>query len=614
MYQHIYDSERQVTPGVGSFTDNRDGGFKEQFKATVESFRNNYQIDILSDMKQVLNVAPLYEAYKEAMFNDALEATSESSFATYGHNNNDEYVAMHSDKMDQYIENTRQTLLTEASSVGLIEPIVGLTMPILKKQYIANQFKDMLQTIVSTSPIVKYAYERRFLKNKKGEKKYFPECFYDGSYYEFTDQGIGKEVTNKWYPQAGGTLPLFDLNILEESGGSLEQRDALSYDFGIKAIKMEIPVPAAAGTGTTMETIVVDNLDIRPDYANNTFKYTLEIENKVNPTQAPNKVQVFGSYSPYDGLVTVSAAVDPSTNITIKGIQFGGHLSNANNNETIELDKERHNQQITIAEKERFNAGLTLEKIKDEKALANIDVTVEVVSDMSDVCAQTADSNTQRFLEQSFQKVKNMGNRVFQPMGYNFQFADEVSFDMAAPSTYMVPESEWRSKQLRYYLGRMISYIKTKLRDERIMIAISANSYVVELLNATDDDIRWVLNSDSNIGGVKLDYKFGVMTVDGTRVHIIASQKETVEKGFRITVIPLTDTVITYRRYEYSFNIETNYRNALTPLTPNIMCVQRYENIEVLPVQSCLYIKQYRERNLGLAPNAVYSSLSASHI
>ena len=231
MYQHIYDSERQVTPGVGSFTDNRDGGFKEQFKATVESFRNNYQIDILSDMKQVLNVAPLYEAYKEAMFNDALEATSESSFATYGHNNNDEYVAMHSDKMDQYIENTRQTLLTEASSVGLIEPIVGLTMPILKKQYIANQFKDMLQTIVSTSPIVKYAYERRFLKNKKGEKKYFPECFYDGSYYEFTDQGIGKEVTNKWYPQAGGTLPLFDLNILEESGGSLEQRDALSYDF-----------------------------------------------------------------------------------------------------------------------------------------------------------------------------------------------------------------------------------------------------------------------------------------------------------------------------------------------------------------------------------------------
>lgn len=613
MYQHIYDNDSKTTPGVGSFIDNRDEGFKTQFKAMYESFKNNYSIDALSDMKQILSVGPLFEAYKEAIFNDAIEATSESSFCTYGHNNNDEYVSLHADKMDQYVENTRQTLLTEASSVGMIEPIVGLTMPILKKQYIANQFKDMLQTIVSTSPIVKYAYERRFLKNAKGEKKYFPECFYDGSYYEFTDQGIGKEVTNKWYPQAGGTLPLFDLNILEESGGSLERRDALSYDFGIKALKVDIPVANPAG-GTTTEEVIIDNLDIRPDYASNTFKYTVEIENKVDPTQAPNKVQVFGSYSPYDGLVTVSAAADAASNVVIKGIQFGGHLSNSNNTETIELDKERHNQQITIAEKERFNAGLTLEKIKDEKALANIDTTVEVVSDMSDVCAQTADSNTQRFLEQSFQKVKNMGNRVFQPMGYNFQFADEVSFDMAAPSTYMVPESEWRSKQLRYYLGRMISYIKTKLRDERIMIAISANSYVVELLSATDDNIRWVLNSDSNIGGVKLDYKFGVMTVDGTRVHIIASQKETVEKGFRITVIPLTDTVITYRRYEYSFNIETNYRNALTPNIPNIMCVQRYENIEVLPVQSNLYIKQYRERNLGLAPNAVYSSLTATHI
>ena len=449
MYQHIYDNESKTTQGVGSFVDNRDGGFKAQFKAMDESFRNNYSIDALSDMKQILSVGPLFEAYKEAMFNDAIEATSESSFCTYGHNNNDEYLSLHADKMDQYVENTRQTLLTEASSVGMIEPIVGLTMPILKKQYIANQFKDMLQTIVSTSPIVKYAYERRFLKNAKGEKKYFPECFYDGSYYEFTDQGIGKEVTNKWYPQAGGTLPLFDLNILEESGGSLERRDALSYDFGIKALKVDIPVANPAG-GTTTEEVIIDNLDIRPDYASNTFKYTVEIENKVDPTQAPNKVQVFGSYSPYDGLVTVSAAADAASNVVIKGIQFGGHLSNSNNTETIELDKERHNQQITIAEKERFNAGLTLEKIKDEKALANIDVTVEVVSDMSDVCAQTADSNTQRFLEQSFQKVKNMGNRVFQPMGYNFQFADEVSFDMAAPSTYMVPESEWRSKQLRY--------------------------------------------------------------------------------------------------------------------------------------------------------------------
>ena len=194
-------------------------------------------------------------------------------------------------------------------------------------------------------------------------------------------------------------------------------------------------------------------------------------------------------------------------------------------------------------------------------------------------------------------------------MGYDFKFVDEWEFDLSAPSTYMVPESEWRSKQLRYYFGRMISFIKAKLRDERVMIVVSANTYCVELLSATEGGVRWVLNNDTNIGGVKLDYKFGVTTIDGTRVHIIATQKETISKGFRIVVIPLTDTVITYRKYDYSFNIETNYRNPLTPNIPNIMCVQRYEMIEVLPVQSNLYIKQYREGNLAMTPSSTYGGV-----
>ena len=600
MYQHIYDPEQKVTPGIGSFTSSADSDYKNQMKATYENFKNSLQLDALTDMKQILSTEALFAQYKEEMFGDVLEPTSESSFAHYGSVAADEYTSMHAQKMDQYIENTRKTLTFEASNTGLIEPIVGLTMPILKKQYIANQFKDMVQTIVATQPIVKYAYERRFLKDAAGNKKYFPDCFYDGSYAEFTDKGIGKPVTSKWYPEAPKTFPLFQLNVLEESGGSLSKRDALGYDFAINAIKVEVPSDVAAGT----EEVVIDNLDIRPDYASLSFNYTLEVPSKKKAITEPTTVNIFGSFSPYDGLVSLSPATVDGVKVT--GIQFGGHLSNSNNDAIVELDKERHNKQITIAEKERFSTGLTLEKIKDERALANIDVTVELVSDMSDVCAQAADSNIQRFLESSYQKVKNM-TRVFKPMGYNFQFADEFEFDLTAPSEYMVSEAEWRSRQIRYYLGRAISYIKTKLRDERIMIAMSANTYVIELLSATDNGIRWVLNNDTNVGGVKLDYKFGVMTVDGTRVHIIATQKETIEKGFRITVIPLTDTVITYRKYDYSFNIETNYRNALTPNIPNIMCVQRYENIEVLPIQSNFYIKQYRERNYGMTPSAVYS-------
>jgi hypothetical protein len=194
-------------------------------------------------------------------------------------------------------------------------------------------------------------------------------------------------------------------------------------------------------------------------------------------------------------------------------------------------------------------------------------------------------------------------------MGYSFKFADAFEFSLAAPGPYMVPEAEWRSKQIRYYFERVLSYLKTKLRDERIMFAVSANTMIMEYLTATNDDIKWVLNQGSNVGGVQLDYKFGVTTVNGTRVQFIASQKEEAEKGFRIVVLPLTDTVITYRQYQYSFNIETNYRNPITPNIPNIMCCQRYENVSVLPIQSNFYIKEIREAGYqnAIMPQNIYN-------
>jgi len=568
MYQHIYDPDFKPTVGIGSFTTESDDSYKKTIKDTLESFTNTYQMNPMQSMNRIVTSQTLFDDFKDRMFGDVLNPTSESSFDHYGAGV-DEYTSNHAAKLDQFIENSRQMMVDEASNVGMLSPIVTATMPILKKEYILNQFKDMVHTIVTDTPIIKYAYERRFLKDAAGNKKFFPECFYDGSYAEFTDQSIGKRVTTKWYALAD----CVQLNVLEESDGSLSTRDALGYDFSINGLKVTVPSDATAGT----EEVELANLDIRPDYATKTFNNTVEVPSKQAAITVPTKIYVYGTVDFYTGVVNVTVNTD-NTNVDVKkiSVQFGGHLSNANNDAIIELDKLRENRQFTISEKERFNAGLTIERIKEEKALANIDVTVEMVSDMSDVAAQTADSNTKRFLEDSYNNTLEIeSTRVFQPMGYNFTFADAFEFDLAAPTPYMAPESQWRSEQIRYYFERVLAYLKTKLRDERIMFAVSANTYVMEMLTATDDHIKWVLNQGSNVGGVQLDYKFGVSTVNGTRVQFIASQKEEIQKGFRIVVLPLTDTIITYRQYQFSFNIETNYRNPITPNIPNIMCCQR---------------------------------------
>lgn len=573
-----------TTRGVGSFVVEADREFKDNLVASLENFSQKYQVNPIYKLTDILTTDMLFESYKEEMFSDVLDGTLESSFGYYDSEETNNYMSLHADKLEQLIENTREELALEASSIGQLSPIVALTLPILKKEYLEMNFKEVLQTVVADKPVINIAYERKFLKDVQGNKYYIPDIFYDNSYKEITRKSIGKEISSKWYPETGN-LPFQDLDMLAESGGSLERRDQLSYDFRVAAIKVDVP------TDDSTEEVIVP-VDCKPDMANQAFNYTIEVTDaKTNPGKV--KCAIYGSFDPYSGKVSIAG-------VNIKQVQFAGHLSNSNNTEIVELDRERKNIQYTISEKERFNTGITIERIRDEKALANIDTTVELVSDMTEVCAQTKDSNIKEFLEESFQRT--LAAKDFHPMGYNIKFADSIEFDMQKAKDYMVPESEWRSPQLRMYFGRVIGQMKQQLRDTRVMFVVSGNPYVIERFFETDDKCRWVIDNNTKIGGVKFDYKFGVTTIDGTRIHLIATMKETVEKGLRIVAYPLTETVLTYRQYDYSFNIENNYRNPLTPNIPNIMAVQRYENIEYLPLQWEFYVKQYREGNLGFSP------------
>ena len=587
-------TNKTTTRGVGSFTMENDRDFRDNLSAQLESFSQKYSVNPITKLTDILTNDVLFESYKSDFFDDVLNGSMESSFA---HCDVDDsgYMALHADKLDQLVSNVRDELVTEATSIGQLSPIVALTLPILKKEYLEMNFKDVLQTVVADKPIINIAYERKFLKDAAGNKYYIPDIFYDQSYRTITAQSIGKTVPTDFYPKTG-SMPITALNMLTEAGGSLAARDQLSYDFGIDKVRVTVTKTAAVGeTPAVTEDVDID-VDCKPDMKTSAFSYAFDVKDTVATDPQIHHCHLYGDVDPYTGIVNIAG-------IGIKQVRFCGHLSNSNNGaNTVELDRERKNIQYTIAEKERFNTGITIERIKDEKALANIDTTVELVADMTEVCAQTKDSNIQAFLQDSFTKV--LAAKDFAPMGYNIIFAKSVAFDMTANINNMnLPESEWRSPMLRMYLGRVIGVMKQQLRNTSLMFVIEGNPYVVERFFETDDHCKWVIDNNTKIGGVKLDYKFGVTMIDGCRIHIIASMKEEISKGLRIVAYPLTETILTYRQYDYSFNIENNYRNPLTPNIPNIMAVQRYENIEYLPLQWEFYIKQYRDDgDLGFSP------------
>ena len=600
---------------IGLFQPNVDSSFTDGLKAAFETTKDTTHYNATSrDFEKIISDDAAFEAYRDALFGDVIgDQALEEGSATYSglsancENNADlGYMALHNDKLDQLIENTR-SILYEASTVGQLEPIVALTLPLMKKAYIKAAYKDAIPTITADKMLINIGYERDFLKDRAGKKYYLPDIFYpenEDTYKAVLKGTVGKEISKKLYPEAG-TLPFYKFDLLGASGGSLATRDVLGYDLAITQCTMKVPAPTSAA-GAIDPTTAVDGQDydasgyvtktitglkIKPNYQTATFsgevkcKTLLKDTDPNYPADGFNTDIITGTIEFYAGLVSIACA-----NGLIQQVGFDGHLSSANNDVGTELDRERRNEQIPIPEQERLNTGLTVEKIRDEKMLSNIDVTVETVSKLSDTCYQFKDTNTKLFLEDSFQNAKLDVNGDRNPMGYTIGLADSVKFDLTKPSTYLLPQSEWRTTQLRYYLEKYIIQFVQKLKNSNIMVVLVANPTMISYL----DDIKWVVDENTKVGGVKLDYKFGVTTIAGARIHVVSTMKETFAKGFRLIGYPLTQEFITYRKYDYSFFIENNYRNQNTPLIPNVMVAQRYLNYEYLPLQSEMYFDEVR--------------------
>ena len=535
---------------IGSFAKSKNEDWKNGINSLMEGFKTQFGLDPLNNIRDILENDVLCEQYKEALLGDVFEADF-----------NDEYLNLMPEKLDQLFENTKDEIITENYGVGQMSPIVGYTLPILKKNYIECHGKDIVMTEVPSKPVIKIAFERKFLKDKAGKKYYIPEIFYDESYKEVSEKAKGKKVSDKWYPESGN-LPMQDLPIMNESGGTLETRDQLAHDFCIQAIKMQVDG----------EEVIKNGLDIKPDYSsNNNITYRCK---HVKDDGTVLEEVLTGTVDYYHGTITVA-----TSGSLIKQVQFGGHLSNQNNNETIELDRERETVTWHIGEGERINTALTIEKIKDMKALLGIDVTPEAISDMSSTLTQFEDAHIMSYLKNSLDIWKD---KTDLPFGYTGGFVETATFNCVPGSTLAVTQSEYIESELKFRFNRLLSELKDKLKTTDLMFVVYGHPTIIELFNASVD---WKFDEGSKVGGLVLDYKFGVVTESGTRIHVVSSLKVPKEAGIRIVAYPTTDEQLTFKHFKYSFNIENMYRNPLTPLTPNIMGTHRYLTESLLPVQ-----------------------------
>ncbi|MEI2423251.1 hypothetical protein V6O07_23475, partial [Arthrospira platensis SPKY2] len=519
-----------------------EAGLMSTLSTISEAIQSEAGYDSVSNIKEIMLNPSLSESYNDFLLGDYHTYEGQDQFAAQLHEMN---VA----KLETKFENSAKELLDEAGASAL-NPVVGLTFPLLKLNWIENVFKDYFHTEIATTPVINRQIERVFLLDGKGKKYYIPDVYNEG------DQDTMKEVTTCADRKlVAEEIPIqIGYNLMEKSGGSVRQRDEISRNFRIVEVRFN--------DGSKDATVKVN---IKPNVVNDTFSEIIKCT--IDSTEHVDMLS--GTLNFQTGILNLGSASGK-----IKGVKVAGTLSSENNMSSASVGWETENKQFVIETKPHLNTGLTKERLKDESIIYNIDAQAKAISNMSMVLNQLKDFEQKTYLDESREMIKD-----------NPKLFVQTTFDCSQTGQYALTEVEYRSIMLKEQLDKLAERLKRVLREPNCFFAVVGHPEDIRLLQ----DISWQMQEGTSVvGGCRLEYSFGLMNANHR--FLILSSAKCAKGELRVIIRPMTETQISYIHLDYSFIISNEYRDPNMPNVPSVMATQRYTTDEVIPVQGVVKI------------------------
>ena len=548
----------QETRIVGNdYVSNEDAGFKADVKGIFESYAGR-GVDLTSDLNQIISRATDRREFEDSI----MESFQGDPMFTDSRMANSMFYNNYADRFGLLLDNSLTSVAIESVTQGY-HPIVAYNPFFLKKQWVACIFKDVLMTEVPNSPVINLAFERRYIKTADGTKYEMPDVFYDDEAMKKLSeesQGVPMDATKEI------ALPLKNVDILTAEyfpaiGVITDRAEMLNQSLEIAEVHFateDVWVPA----------------HITADATTHAFPPKVVSDG----TDGGETDTLVGNVDFEGGRVTIV-----STSDKIDKIKMNGKLSNRWNERGLTVIRENEQIQKQMPESgPRLNTAVTVEEAADALALQRIDMIADNVDMMGRTLAELEDYEIRTFLDNSFtaQEAAAAG-----PFGYE-KLTVSASFNALPYDGFTNNITDWM-KDSREYFERVINSLKQKLKSPDVVIVAVAHP---ELIRFLQDGIDWVFSDDTQISGIKISYKFGILTTAQDRVHIITSHYLKQEKGIQFIVIPTTKELITFKHYKYNMVIDRGYRNPTHQLVPNIMATQRTLTFEVLPVQGRMTI------------------------
>lgn len=532
----------EETPTIGSFKSKETvNGFDDAFTEAANDLMGVADImtdinkiikndDIMHDYKTTL-LAPLYESARhyDAIMDDC------------------KYSNLY-EQVSQLFDNTRDDLISESALAGQLLPIVAIDFPILVKQHLKIATKDIIQTEVCKSPVIKKHIERTWIvDNQTGKRWEYPKCFFNDEYREIFAAGKGLPIKHDPVDITSGVFK-YDI-IANLTDAAVPEREAITIDLriveaidtnGVRIpLKMRINLSDGAWLGGTIN-----------------YKYTVTPEMAAaNPALTEGEeIVVEDLITGNVDFVTNKVTIAPPANGKIVSIVFDGYLSNELNERGVRYDYTREELEWHIEDGFRANIPYSVEELQDSKALMNIDLYKKSYDNMTNLLVQMEDSNIIDFLDKEYEKYR--GIELDKLSGELNPFIREQIFDCAADKATTALPAEYIQVQLKWLIDRFIIDICDTAKLEDMTFVIYGNPRYISLLG---DAVNWVVKNGDMVGGVKANYSYGVMTSGGVKVQVVSVNKINAAKQpcLRLIPYPLSQEQFTFKHYKYATHILT---------------------------------------------------------
>ena len=548
------DPDFRETNTVGGFTSaNRENSFDSVYTEACDDLYKHHQVKMNSGLltADILSNPAIIEDFRTSIlspFEESADQMRTNMSSVYGGDPNGYDIGNANNLYDQLgklFDNKISQFTEEAASVGQLMPIKAIDFPIMMKSQVKQSYKDVVNEEITPSVVIKKQIEHRIVYAKaKPEKRWeYPQCFFNDEFKEMMSYGKGTKLK-----ETAVSLPAVNYDLVKHLTDSpVSNSERVTFDLTIDKVQV-----ASTAHEPTDITIVLPN-PIRVNLADNTWVGgKIEVDYKDGEETKHLSDVITGLIDWVTQTTTITSATG-----AVKAVIFNGRISNEGNENTVRFSYQREDHEWKVEEGFKADSGYSLEQLQEHKALLDMDLYTKTYNDLCLLITDMADSDGFDFLDREYEKYKGLD---LDPLQWN-SVVKTTEFDCDSSIATTALPCEYIAKQLKFKIDRFLIDIADDAKMNNLKFVIYGNPRYISLI---DPAVKWVFRAGQRVGGVELDYSYGVMTSGETSVYVVSSKKINAKTHQTLRIIPFSSDkeTITFKRYKFSTDVITSKESA----------------------------------------------------